>query len=39
LNAAIPFELRLLLATVVYSTIMFGVFEVMQRKYASLRTA
>ena len=39
LGAAIPFELRLLLATVVYSTIMFGVFEVMQRKYASLRTA
>lgn len=37
LNAAIPFELRLLLATVVYSTIMFGVFEVMRRKYASLR--
>jgi hypothetical protein len=39
LNAAIPFELRLLLATVVYSTIMFGVFEVMQRKYVALRTA
>ena len=39
LNAAIPFALRLLLATTVYSTIMFGVFEVMQRKYASSRAA
>jgi hypothetical protein len=37
LNAAIPFELRLLLATVIYGAIMFGVFEVMQRKYAWLR--
>jgi len=32
LDAAIPFELRLLLATVLYSTIMFGVFEMIQRK-------
>lgn len=39
LNAAIPFELRLLTATIVYSIIMFGVFEIMQRKYASLRVA
>lgn len=39
LNAAIPFELRLLLATTVYSTIMFGVFEVMQRKYPMLKVA
>jgi len=39
LAAAIPFELRLLTATVVYSAIMFGVFEWMQRKYTALRTA
>lgn len=39
LNAAIPFELRLLLATTVYSAIMFGVFEFMQRKYVALRRA
>jgi hypothetical protein len=39
LSAAIPFELRLLLATVVYSAIMFGVFELMQRKYVALRSA
>jgi hypothetical protein len=37
LNAAIPFELRLLTATVIYSAVMLGVFELMQRKYASLR--
>jgi hypothetical protein len=39
LNAAIPFELRLLLATVVYSAIMFGVFELMKRKYVALKSA
>lgn len=39
LDAAIPFELRLLTATIIYSAIMFGVFELMQRKYASLRIA
>lgn len=39
LNAAIPFELRLLTATIIYSAIMFGVFELMQRKYSVLRTA
>jgi hypothetical protein len=39
LAAAIPFELRLLAATVVYSFIMFGVFEFMQRRYAILRVA
>ena len=38
LAAAIPFELRLLTATVIYSAIMFGVFELMQRKYAVLKT-
>ena len=36
LDAAIPFELRLLLATVLYGAIMFGVFELMQRKYVAL---
>lgn len=36
LAAAIPFELRLLTATVIYSAIMFGVFELMQRKYVAL---
>lgn len=39
LAAAIPFELRLLTATIIYSAIMFGVFELMQRKYAALKTA
>ncbi|QEC67803.1 hypothetical protein FRZ67_11025 [Panacibacter ginsenosidivorans] len=39
LNAAIPFELRLLTATVIYSTIMFAVFELMQKKYSALRIA
>jgi hypothetical protein len=38
LAVAIPFELRLLLATIIYSTIMFGVFEWMQRKNPSLQT-
>lgn len=37
LAAAIPFELRLLAATIVYSTIMFGIFELMQRKYVALK--
>jgi hypothetical protein len=39
LNAAIPFELRLLTATITYSAIMFGGFEIMQRKYIALRSA
>ena len=39
LAAAIPFELRLLTATAVYSAIMFGVFELVQRKYVALRSA
>lgn len=38
LAAAIPFELRLLSATIVYSVIMFGAFELMQRRYMVLRT-
>ncbi|MBG9376266.1 hypothetical protein I5907_08465 [Panacibacter sp. DH6] len=37
LAAAIPFELRLLTATIIYSTIMFGIFELMQRKYVALK--
>jgi len=36
LAAAIPFELRLLIATIVYSAVMFGVFELMQRRYVAL---
>lgn len=39
LAAAIPFELRLLTATIVYSAIMFGVFELAKRKNPALQTA
>jgi len=39
LIAAIPFELRLFAATIIYSTIMFGVFELMKRKNLALQTA
>lgn len=39
LAAAIPFELRLLTATILYSTIMFGVFELIQRRYPALKSA
>ena len=38
LAAAIPFELRLLTATIIYSGIMFGVFELMKRKNPALQT-
>ena len=37
LIAAIPFELRLLTATLIYSAIMFGTFEWMKTKHAVLR--
>ena len=37
LTAAIPFELRLISATIIYGAIMFGVFELMQRKYPALK--
>lgn len=33
LAAAVPFEIRLMLATVIYSSIMFGVFEFARKKY------
>lgn len=39
LAAAIPFELRLLTATVLYAVVMFGLFEWMQRRYTMLKTA
>ena len=39
LTAAIPFELRLLTATIVYSTIMFGTFEWLRKRYPVLQTA
>lgn len=39
LAAAIPFELRLLTATIIYSAIMFGVFEFVKRKNPALQTA
>lgn len=39
LAAAIPFELRLLTATIVYSAIMFGVFELVKRRSPALQTA
>ena len=39
LTAAIPFELRLLTATIVYSVIMFGVFELVKRNNPALETA
>ena len=37
LVTAIPYELRFLGGTAIYSAIMFGVFELVQRKYTSLR--
>lgn len=37
LAAAIPFELRLLTATVVYSAVMFGVFGFVQQRYPILQ--
>jgi hypothetical protein len=37
LGAAIPFELRLLAATVAYGALMFGSFEWMKRKYPVLQ--
>lgn len=39
LAAAIPFELRLLTATIIYSAIMFGVFELMKRRNPTLQAA
>lgn len=39
LAAAIPYELRLLTSTIIYSAIMFGAFELMQRRYAALKVA
>jgi hypothetical protein len=36
LVAAIPFELSVLLSTLLYSTIFFGLFEWMQRRYPQL---
>jgi hypothetical protein len=39
LAVAIPFELRLLIATCIYSVIMFGVFEWMKKKYPALQNA
>lgn len=39
LAAAIPFEIRLLVSTVVYSVVMFGVFELLQKKYFVHNTA
>jgi hypothetical protein len=37
LITAIPYELRFLGGTAIYSAIMFGIFELVQRKYTSLR--
>jgi len=37
LISAIPYELRFLGGTALYSGIMFGIFEVVQRKYAKLQ--
>jgi uncharacterized protein DUF6580 len=39
LAAAIPFELRLLIATCIYSVIMFGVFEWIKKKNPALQNA
>jgi hypothetical protein len=39
LTAAIPFEGRLLTSTIMYSSIMFGLFELMQQKYPRLQLA
>jgi len=39
LVAAIPFEWQLLTSTIMYSSIMFGVFELMQQKYPRLQLA
>lgn len=39
LITAIPYELKFLTATAIYSGIMFGAFEWMQKKYPSLRLA
>ena len=39
LAAAIPFELRLLTATIIYSAIMFGVFEWIKHKNPALQVA
>lgn len=38
LVAAIPYELNLLTGTVLYSTVLFGLFEWMQTRYAVLKT-
>jgi hypothetical protein len=38
LIVAIPFEWRFLTGTLVYGTILFGIFEWMQQKYPVLRT-
>lgn len=37
LYTAIPYELKFLLGTIIFSGVMFGCFELMQRKYSSLR--
>lgn len=39
LVTAIPYELRFLSGTAFFSGIMFGIFELVQRKYASLKAA
>jgi hypothetical protein len=39
LNAAVPFELRLLTATIVYSAVMFGIFEWMKKRYSIFQTS
>jgi|SRR5579871_2608277 len=38
LTAAVPFELRLLTATILYCLIMFGAFEWIKKKFVSLQT-
>jgi hypothetical protein len=39
LITAIPYELRFLGGTAIFSAIMFGIFELVQRKYSSLQAA
>jgi len=39
LISAIPYEWRFLAGTAIYSTILFGMFEWLQRRYTSLQTA
>ena len=39
LVVAIPYELRFLTGTIVYGTILFGIFEWMQQRYSILKTA